>query len=157
MSSLGGSGGIFGRITEGAQTALGRLARFFRLPGFAAVEPPTQPAPARPRLDTPEQIAEALRQHQLAPPSTGRRRFNAFYVCVATDHDTEETLARIVHDIEYDEGTARSTIYSRARRFAMREIANRTNPSDWFIPDLDPSQRRIDWSCRIIRTTEITT
>lgn len=156
MSGLGGRGGLAGRILEGAQTALGQLAQFFRLPGYAALEPPTTPQPGRPRLTTPEQIAQALIARQLAPPSTGRRRFNAFYVCVATAVGSDVVLARITHDIEYDEGTARQTIYSRARAYAQRQLAQRINPSDWFDPDIDPAEHTIKWSCRLIRTTEIT-
>lgn len=150
MSGLGGLGGLAGRIIEGAETALGRLAQFFRLPGYAVLEPPTAPDPARPRLTTPEQIAEALIAHQLAPPSQQRVRYNAFYICIATDADTAEVLARIPHDIEYDAGTARSTIYSRARSYAMRQLPR-------YLPGEDIAMRNVTWNCRLIRRTQIGT
>lgn len=150
MSSLGGAGGLFSRITEGISTALGQLAQFFRLPGFAAVEPPGTPAPSRPQLTTPEQIVEQIAARQLVPPQQTRARYNAFYICIATDADTNETLARIPHDIEYDAGTARSTIYSRARSYAMRQLPR-------YLPGEDISQRNVRWTCRLVRTTQIYT
>ena len=148
MSSLGGSGGILGRIVEGAQTALGRLAQFYRLPGFAAIEPPIVPDPARPVLRTPEEIAAALAAHQLAPPRSQQPRYNSFYICIATDLDTGVVLARIPHDIEHDANTPRSTIYSRARQNAMRRLP-------YYLPGEDVSQRNIGWTCRLVRRTQI--
>lgn len=149
MSQLPGSG-IAGRILEGAATALGQLAQWFRLGNRGAIEPPDTPAPYRPKLDTVQEIVAEIVARQLVPPTQEKARYSEFFICIATDSDSGEVLARIPHTIEYDEGTARSTRYSRARRYALARL-----PS--YLPGEDVEMRNIKWSCRVVRRTTIYT
>lgn len=149
MSQLPGSG-IAGRILEGVSTALGQLAQWFRLGPRGAIEPPDTPAPARPQLHSVQEIVAEIAAHQLVPPAQEKTRYSEYYICVATDSDSGEVLARIPHQIEYDEGTARSTRYSRARRYALARL-----PS--YLPGEDVAMRNIEWSCRMVRRTTIYT
>ena len=149
MPRLPGSG-IAGRIVEGAATALGQLAQWFRLGNRGAIEPPDVPDPYRPQLHTVQEIVAEIAARQLEAPTQERTRYSEFFICVATDSDSGEVLARIPHQIEYDEGTARSTRYSRARRYALARL-----PS--YLPGEEVKARNIKWSCRVVRRTTIYT
>lgn len=150
MSSVGGGGGLFRRIAEGAQSALGRLAQWFRLGPYGAVEPPETPQPARPELHSVPEIVQEIARRQLVPAAQEVPRYSEFYICIASDADTGEVLARIPHQVEYDEGVARSTRYSRARRYALGRL-----PS--YLPGEDVAMRNISWKCRVVRRTTIFT
>lgn len=138
------TGGILGSILTGAQTVVSQLAQYFRLGQFGAVAPPETAQQARPQLTTPEEIVAAAAARHIAPQAGTAARESENYICIYTDRDTGEVLARIREPVEYDVGTARSTRYSRARRAASGRLAQ-------YLPGEDLSLRNIDVTCRFVQ------
>jgi hypothetical protein len=144
MSRLPSAGGVLGSIVEGAQTVLGRLAQWFRLGQFAPVQPPTVPQPGRTPLSTPEEIWREAQARHLTPPAGGPPMKTVTYWCIVTDPDTGETLARIPHPIDFPEGTPKSTLYSRARRYAVSQLPR-------YLPGRDLALNPVKMTCRMGR------
>lgn len=135
-------------LTQGAETALGQLAAYYRLGQFGGLSAGQTAQPDRPRLTTPGEIVSALQALGLAPAEAAGTRFSERYITIVTNSATGQVLARIPFEVEYSEGTARSTRSSRARRFALREM-----PRYLAGEDVDPSLIKV--TTRLIRASRI--
>lgn len=134
MSRASGLGGFLSGLLSGAQTVLGQLASFFRLGPYGSLPPGQEAAPSRPQLTTPAEIVQEAINRGLAPVPAGDANLSERYVCVFTDPDTGEVVTRIVTQIQYTPGTARSTRYSRARRIAQAVYDSRIPDSLLYVP-----------------------
>lgn len=129
--------------SEGAQTVVGRLASAYRLGHFGALPEGEEARFYRPRLYTVEEVKRAIIGEGLATPASAGQRISERYICLVIHRVTGQVLARIPRIVEYTEGTARSTRYSRARRSAQREA-----PRYVAGEDIDPSLLRM--TCQYI-------
>jgi hypothetical protein len=112
---------IIGTVLSGAQTILGRLAQWFRVGQFGAVQPPETPAPGRERLRTTEEIVAAISSAGLQPTAAQGTRYSYSYICEWHDAETGDRIGSARVQVEASADTPRSTVYSRARRsFATR-------------------------------------
>lgn len=136
-------------IASGIQAVATRLAQWFRLGQFGAVQPPEQAQPGRERLTTPEQIVQAAIERHLIPETRTNLRQSERYVCVFTNDDTGEVLMRLTETVESDVGTPRSTRYSTARRNMARRL-------DRYVPGQDQAFMNISVTCRRIRGSYFT-
>jgi hypothetical protein len=124
--------GIVGSIAEGAASLLGRLAQWFRLGTFGAATPPVEPIAGRERLRTPQEITAELARLRMLPLAAEGKRQSFSYVATWTDADTGERVGASRTQIDATEGTNRSTIRSRARRYFQAHIpgASDTSPGN---------------------------
>lgn len=138
-------------ITSGDETVLGQLARAYRLGPYGGTQAGEQPTGGRRRLQTPAEIIAAAQAAGLLPEAAAGERLTERYICIWTDTDTGEVIARIPTNIEYDQGDPNNLRYSRAR-----SAANRIFRSDYAIAYIltDAASlplRNLKVRCRIIR------
>lgn len=144
-------GGILSSILTGAQTVLSQLAQHFRLGPYGGTSPPQQAQPGRVEAATPQEIVQRITEQNLTPPQTGTPRYSERYICVYTDEDSGEVLARVPMQVEYDEGTARSTRYSRARRAAGQLLRSDRGAAYTLGMPGDLGMRNVRTNCRRTR------
>lgn len=107
-------------IRTGADTLVGRLAERFRQGLFGGAAPGERIEPGRGVLHSVKEIIRAAVEAGIAlfggRPNTESIR----YVCIYTDPRTGAEIARVAVTEEYPIGTARSTVFSRARKDAQK-------------------------------------
>lgn len=108
-------------VLTGAQAWYARVAQWFRGGPVSAAAGPIPPPPGRERVSDPQQLVERAIAAGVAPETSQFARESRRYICVFTDPDSGEIIARVPSIVEYDVGTPPSTIYSAARRAAVRE------------------------------------
>jgi uncharacterized protein YodC (DUF2158 family) len=113
---------VFETVISGARTILGRLAQWFRLGQIGAIQPPLVAEPGRERLETPEQVIEAVRARNLAPPPSVGNRVSWSYECTWYDKETGEKAGRRRIVVETDEGVPYQTAAAQARRDARDDL-----------------------------------
>lgn len=129
--------GVFGALSglvSGTASFFGQLAQLYRVPG-GGMSAGQQVRPGRQRLSTSEIRAAAIEAGiELAP--AGVERWSQSFLCVYTNPDTGQVIARIRVEQQYDEGDSRSTVYSRARR-AAKQLLYSPQSAAYRIVDLE--------------------
>lgn len=108
-------------IVTGAAAWYARVAQWFRGGPISAAAGPVPPPPGRERVSDPAELVRRAIAAGLSPEQSATERRSVRYICVYTDPDTGEVIARVPALVEYDVDTPRSTIYSTARRVAAAE------------------------------------
>jgi len=108
-------------VVTGLSTILGRLAQFFRLGTFGAVQPGETAEPGRERLRTPAEITAAVTALGELPPAAEGARVSRSYLCTWTDEETGEHWQQRVQ-VETPEGVAAITATTAARQLARLHL-----------------------------------
>ena len=138
-------------LVSGAASFFGQLAELYRVPGGGA-SAGQQVRPGRQRLSAPE-IRQAAIEAGIELAPAGATRWSQSFLCIYTDPDTGQVIARIRVEQQYDEGTARSTVYSRARR-AAKQLLYSPQSAAYRIVNLEDLKYIIpNVTCRQIRGT----
>lgn len=95
---------ILQTVVTGAQTILGRLARWFGLGSAGSIQLPLTAQPGRPELETPQQIVEAIAAERLTPTAAQGNIVSRSYLCFWVDEDTGQRYGPARVQAEVPEG-----------------------------------------------------
>lgn len=144
-----GPGGVPEGIRVSPGTPLDLLAQYYRMGPYAALPSGTRAQPGRPRLTDPAEIVQQLIERGIVPAVREQRRTTDRWLCIFTDDDTGEVLARLTESTESPEGTYSIVRAQRARRAAAARLP-------FYLAGEDISTRHITLRCRRIRGSEFT-